>query len=63
MTDKKTPCIDVHCTCGHKVGEVFGFFRLMCHKKKDHEGKKVIVYGYTDQGKCVVEGITPEMVP
>lgn len=62
MTNQK-PYVNIICTCGHKIGEVFGFFRLPCRKKKDHGGKKVIVEGYTDQGKCVIEGITPDIMP
>lgn len=54
--------VTIRCSCGQYLGEAFGFFRLPCHKKKKHGGKKVIIQGYTDQGKAVIEEITPEIL-
>lgn len=64
MTEKKPGVfITIRCTCGRKLGEIFGFFRLKCNNKPMHERQNVIVEGYTDQGQAVIEGITPEILP
>ena len=52
--------IPVRCLCGKRLGDIFGFFRLKCRQKHRHNGKCVIVEGYTHNNAVVIEGITPD---